>query len=617
MFRKLKAIGAAMGIVVGVLGEAQAQAAPPAGTYDCVTAMLMLANQVQYQPFSYTANNLGFEIGLGPVLTYVPSPLGTFTLDGKGKYTHLSLEDKPYAGGTYSVDQAGKVKFAGSLADTSNHKFSGYQVSKDGPVFAFDLPDLPTECFLRKGEGKTTGATANQPNTAATPAGQTAPRPKATVPNPNVNGVLTVSVGGEVEDIDARTGKTIWSSQGDGLQRLPGGLMAYALSNQLVIAKDQGQVLTRINGLSWKTGFAEEGAFLSLSPDGTRLLVAPLPTEGSFSPPRWRLMAPDGRELAQLPDAEASHYITLPRDVPAFLPDGTYLIPNPEDKLLYVYDTNLRKKGLFVQEPSNTPVVSPDGKQVAMLRGNQIVLTDTSGRELKRLPVPGDYQITAMAFSPDSRLLGLLYSRGSGYGRYLGYVDPAAGSFELLKDADGEPVFRQVSFLQGYRLSWWTGQSALPPAWKSGVPAAVTNAAPGAPAGRAGTPVTEPVNAKPTSVTPTAVATAPAGPWPTWLPKAKFKIGDVSGVLDLRQPTQEGGGQGLVGTALVNGTTITAGLLVQNGLKMVALQQQDGSVLACLLTEEGKNEASGLLFKAPNSEAMPMPTGGTCSLTGQ
>ena len=85
---------------------------------------------------------------------------------------------------------------------------------------------------------------------------QGAPQPtsqsKPAIPNPEVSGVLTVSVGGKAYDIDARTGKTVWSSDGDSLQRLPGGLMAYALNDQLVIAKDQGQVLTRVNGLYWK-----------------------------------------------------------------------------------------------------------------------------------------------------------------------------------------------------------------------------------------------------------------------------------------------------------------------------------------------------------------------------
>lgn len=610
-------------LVLSLLGSAQAQTAPPAGTYTCLNLTLTLTNQVQYNPFSYTANNLGFEIALAPAPMLAPSPLGEFTLDGKGKYTHVGVDGKPFAGGTYTVDKAGKVKFAGSLADTSAYKLGGYKVGKSGPVFTFDIPDLPTECTLRKGSqgAASKGGAANTGSQVAQGAPQPTSQSKPAVPNPEVSGVLTVSVGGKAYDIDARTGKTVWSSDGDGLQRLPGGLMAYALSDQLVIAKDQGQVLTRVNGLYWKEGLGETRALLSLSPDGARLLVATQPSKGSFNPANWRLLAANGQELARFSESQGSFYFTLPRDLPAFLPDGRILIPNPEDKLLYVYDAKLKKQGLFVKEPANTPVVSPNGKTVAMLRGAQIVLTDTAGRDLKRLTMPKNLQVTAMAFSPDSRLLGLLYAPSSGYGRSIGYVDPAKGQFKVLQDADGEALEISASYLQGYRLSWWTGQSALPPAWKNGVPKAQVDSGPVAAPSKADPTVSAPASSVPVTSTsgsstpaPSTAAPQPSGPWPAWLPTARFTFGKVSGTLELRTPTQEGGNPGLLGTATVNGASLGAGLLVQGGLKMVALQQADGSVLACFLAKEEQSQASGLVFTAPNSEAMPTPNGETCTL---
>ncbi|MFD2608175.1 WD40 repeat domain-containing protein [Deinococcus taklimakanensis] len=629
MSHKTRAAVAAAGLVAGFLGGAQAQAAPPAGTYACLTLTLTLVNQVQYNPFSYTANSNGFELALAPVPLPVPSPLGDFTLDGKGKYTHSGPDGKPLAGGTYTVDRAGKVKFAGSLADTSKSKLSGYKVGKSGPVFTFDIPELPTECTLKKGaQGAANPGTAasggnSGSNQVAQGAAQ-APAPgKPAVPNPELSGVLTISVGGKAYDIDARTGKTVWSSDGDGLQRLPGGLMAYALSDQLVIAKDQGQVLTRVNGLYWKEGTGETEALLSLNPDGTRLLVATQPSKGSFSPANWRLLAPNGQELARFPESQGSFYFTLPRDLPAFLPDGRILIPNPEDKLLYVYDAKLNKQGLFVQEPSNTPVVSPDGKTVAMLRGTQIVLTDAAGRDLKRLPMPSNVRVTAMAFSPDSRLLGLLYASGLGYGRSIGYVNLSTGKFQAVQDTDGEVLEITASFLQGYRLSWWTGKSALPPAWNSGVPAAQVGSSPATTSARpvptapAAASATAPAAAAPVPAAAAPAKTAPAGPWPSWLPTARFTFGNVSGTLDLHTPTQEDGMPGLLGTATVGGATLGAGLLVQNGLRMVALQQADGSVRACFLAKEEQRQASGVVLTAPDSEAPPVPNGETCTLTGR
>ncbi|MGX9688262.1 hypothetical protein ACTQ9L_14095 [Deinococcus wulumuqiensis] len=612
-------------LVLGLLGSAQAQTAPPAGTYTCLNLTLTLTNQVQYNPFSYTANNLGFEIALAPDPMLAPSPLGEFTLDGKGKYTHVGVDGKPFAGGTYTVDKAGKVKFAGSLADTSAYKLGGYKVGKSGPVFMFDIPDLPTECTLRKGSqgAASKGGAANTGSQVAQGAPQSASQSKPAVPNPEVSGVLTVSVGGKAYDIDARTGKTVWSSDGDGLQRLPGGLMAYALNDQLVIAKDQGQVLTRVNGLYWKEGTGETEALLSLNPDGTRLLVATQPTKGTltFSPANWRLLAPTGQELSRFGEEQGSFYFTLPRDLPAFLPDGRILIPNPEDKLLYVYDAKLNKQGLFVEEPSNTPVVSPDGKTVAMLRGTQIVLTDVTGRDLKRLPMPNNVRVTAMAFSPDSRLLGLLYTSGTDYGRYAGYMNPATGKFQALQDADGEVLEFSASYLQGYRLSWWTGQSALPPAWKNGVPNAQVDSGPVVAPSKAAPTVSAPASPAPVTSTsgpstpdPSTAAPQPSGPWPAWLPTARFTFGKVSGTLELRTPTQEGGNPGLLGTATVNGASLGAGLLVQGGLKMVALQQANGPVLACFLAKEEQVQASGLVFTAPNSEAMPTPNGEICTL---
>lgn len=52
----------------------------------------------------------------------------------------------------------------------------------------------------------------------------------------------------------------------------------------------------------------------------------------------------------------------------------------------------------------------------------------------------------------------------------------------------------------------------------------------------------------------------------------------------------------------MNGASLGAGLLVQGGLKMVALQQADGSVLACFMAKEEQSQASGLVFTAPNTK---------------
>ena len=63
-------------------------------------------------------------------------------------------------------------------------------------------------------------------------------------------------------------------------------------------------------------------------------------------------------------------------------------------------------------------------------------------------------------------------------------------------------------------------------------------------------------------------------------------------------------------------------MLVQNGLRMVALQQvalqqADGSVRACFLAKEEQRQASGVVLTAPDSEALPVPNGETCTLTGR
>lgn len=50
-------------------------------------------------------------------------------------------------------------------------------------------------------------------------------------------------------------------------------------------------------------------------------------------------------------------------------------------------------------------------------------------------------------------------------------------------------------------------------------------------------------------------------------------------------------------------------MLVQNGLRMVALQQADGSVRACFLAKEEQRQASGVVLTAPDSEALPVPNG--------
>lgn len=610
---------------------AQSKTPPLAGQYLCAQLQVMLTNQMQFQPYSPNANSTGFAMGLSPLPLLTPSPLGSFTLDGKGKYVHSSLDNKEVGRGTYTFEKtSGKVTFTGSLAEVSKLKFETFKGTAKEAVFQFVYDkSMPIECSLitqTKGVPSTTTQPAAKQPASTQPQAQ-APQQTSRVPNPDVTGVLTITAYDTVSDVDARTGKVLWSSTGGSLQRLPGGLMAYGLNGQLVIAKDKGEVLARLNGLEWQQNIDTSFLF-TVSPDGTRILVAPLETVDTyFKRPNWQLMSPSGQVLAKRDAHEASNYLAIPRDLPAFLPDGRILIPNPDDQLLYVYDAQLRKQRPFVNEPSSLPVVSPDGQQVAMLRGAQVVVTDTSGKELKRLPVLNNYRITSLAFSPDSRKLAFLAIPGTlDYQRVAGYIDPNTGKMTLLKDAEDEPVTVSRGYSQAYRLSWWTGQAALPAAWKNGVP---NGSAPAAPTQTtaAATPATARPSTSasaPRTVPSTASATmastdTPASgiPWPAWLPQAKFNLGTMSGTLNLVLPVQQGEQRGISGIAKVNGQDTLAAFMVQGGLKMLAVQQADTTMRTCLITKETAATLSGMVFTAPNFETIPNPTGEECTITKQ
>lgn len=554
--------------------------APAAGKYGCFTMTGMPDMDMQFQPLNPQAGALGYVIKPTFTPEVMASAIGNFQLDGKGKYQYYDMAGKPLGRGEYTYDtRLNRPRFSGPLADNKTFRLAGYKVYSSGEFTIYFLVG-------QSAHSCTTFVKGN-------------PLPQVKAPNAPLKGVLTVGGSSKVFDISLDTGKVVWSAEGAAAQRLPGGLMAYGLPGpsdqpgQLVLARGQGEVLARVKDITWD----RYNTSLVMNPDGTRILVhegiTKVDKPGSLFgyeqiPPRWKLVTPSGQVLGFT--AETFTGVQGPSEHPAFLPDGRILMPREDDHSLYIYDANLRGPRLFVPQPSRMPVVSPSGTRVAMLRGEQIVVTDVSGKDLRRISPPQGARVSAMTFSPDSQTLGLVLNTGSAAREYLASVGVDRGEVSWIRDTSGEAVELGGT---GWRLSWWTGQSSLPAPWKGGVPQGSVTPAANPPSASAST--SPPDTAKsPTpvaSATPGRPATPASGgagsapPWPSWLPQGRVTLGKrIDGQLNLTLDMTDGDRRGIGGATRAGTQDMVSAFIAQGGRKVLFVQPGDGSTLLCLIS---------------------------------
>lgn len=582
---------------------------PVAAQYRCTVATGQVSVPLTINR-TYKVWSNSFSLELGPTITNSVnlqlSPLGILKLDGKSKYTQLDARGKVIGQGTYTYDaKQNKPTFKGSVADNPQFKLAGYSVNSNGEIsFTFAFGNQRHVCFT-----KVVGNPLPQKDRANGPLG----------------GRILVS-GGKDMEYDLVMGTQVWAQDGGTYVRLPGGLTLYTVHD---VVREEGQLEFR-NAASQPLGkplnLPLNGEYVAVSHDGTRFLAnvyiqgevtANDPFAAMVKDDVWQLFDASGKPLARTTEQFLSEALYT-EAVPAFLPDGRVLIPRKRENRTYLYSKDLQQAQPFAA--GLMPAVSPNGQLVALLNNERTVtLLSAQGKEVNRLSIPEGIQVKAMTFSPDSQYLAFVIQVNP-MPVYLAYASVKDRELSWLENRSGEALRLPIGAGDSFRISWWTGQSALPPAWKSGVPQNRTSNMPrtngntnnAGNTGNFGTtstpPRTPPASREPASKT----------PWPNWLLKGTVTITgnpDLNGSvkLNLTRTSQNGPKtqiDGLLGDIDAAYRYSPGG----NGdpLRLLLFDMGD-NLYACLITEIAPSELQGELY-IEDEYGNPSRIDGQCSI---
>jgi hypothetical protein len=303
---------------------------------------------------------------------FVPLVLGDLVLTRSGRYW-FTRSRGPRGRWRYS---GGRVRFTGPLARSRPR----YEVGRGRLTFFFRLRGLDTEC----------GRQARRP----------LPRPRML--NGGYRGTLVGSPQfNTIAAFDLRTGRVRGTVQGAGGTRAANGELIFingALGPGVEIAGPDGQTRARFPGSDEFSVAANvpgrPDSRPVLSPDGSRFAV-----DGYVNgTPALIVATREPRVLATLQDlpfasADGANW--------SFAPDGRLYFAGAGIEVL---DPVTGTRATVIAEPSSLPVVSPDGRRLAYVRGSTVWVAAIDGSQARELvTVSGTVQ--SLAWAPDGRAL--------------------------------------------------------------------------------------------------------------------------------------------------------------------------------------------------------------------